>query len=68
MQTFKFAGVFKFYFKHNGHETFCTTVDQARAEEWSGTRDGRLVRLYEMDEEKPKALEVTTEQTHEDNH
>lgn len=62
MQTFKFAGVFKFYFKHNGQDTFATTLDQARAEEWAGTRDGRLVRLYEVDEEKPKAIEVTTEE------
>lgn len=60
---FKPAGVFKFYFQHNGHETFCTTVDQARAEEWAGRRDGRLVQLYEMVVEKPKAIEVTTEET-----
>jgi hypothetical protein len=65
MTQFKFAGVFKFYFQHNGEETFCTTIDQARAEHWAGTRDGRLVRLYEIDDVKPKALEVTKEYSNE---
>jgi len=36
---------------------------KARAEEWAGRRDGRLVQLYEMVVEKPKAIEVTIEET-----
>lgn len=52
MNVFKFAKVWKFkYTNAHGQPDCMITLDEAKALEWSGRRDGILVKLFELEEE-----------------